>query len=70
MKIISKKQFLINNIIEKTKPFFHRDVPELNDILYKNKYFESTNISWFEWLKQKPVNKLNNLWDDLKNSNL
>lgn len=70
MKLISKKQYYISEIIKTTEKYYHRDVVELNEILFKYKYFETVGMSWEQYLKKSSLNKLNNLYKDIKKSNL
>lgn len=70
MKIISKKPILIEKIIEKTQPYYNRDIPELNELLYKYHYHDTVGRSWEDFLKSRKESELGNLLNDLKKTKL
>lgn len=69
MKILGHRQHLINDVIKRTKKYYHRDIVELNDILYKIKYHEVTGRTWEQFVNQLSYEKLKILTDELNNSN-
>jgi hypothetical protein len=70
MKVVSEKKYFTEKIFEKIKPYYHKDNIELNEVLYKNKYFEMSGRSFEVWVNNLSNNKIKNLWNDLKNLNL